>query len=103
MDKKKKTAKQAKHANTIVAEVVSRELMDIARKRGIKDTVRLVEAAMMAATLDEASGGRGRYAEAARALHVHINTFRSRLEVLGPEVEKMAKKLRSIKRAVNPL
>ena len=92
--------KKRKHPNTVVAEVVSRDLLEVARKRGIKDTVRLVEAAMMAATLDETDHGRGRYAEAARVLQVHINTFRSRLEVLGPEVQKMSRKIRNLRRAV---
>ena len=87
--------KKRKNSNAIVAELVKGDLIEIAKKRGIKDTVRMVEAAMMAATLDEATDGRGRFAEAARSLRVHINTFRSRLEVLAPEVSKMSRSIKA--------
>lgn len=91
--------RKKRHPNTVVAEVVSRELIEVAQKRGIKDTVRMLEAAMMAATLNEGDAGRGRYAEAARRLQVHINTFRSRLEVLEPEVKEMSRKMKHMTRS----
>jgi alanyl-tRNA synthetase len=81
-----------------IASVISKKLIKIAKEQGIKDTVRLLEAGMMAATLEEMENSRGRYAEAARSLHVHINTFRSRLEVLEPEVKKMSKSIRAFKK-----
>lgn len=88
--------KKAKHPNSVVAEVVNDQLIEVAQKTGIKNTVRMIEAAMMAATLEETDKKRGKYAEAARSLGVHINTFRSRLDVLAPEVAKMKRKIKSL-------
>lgn len=84
-------AKRYKMAASIIFDAVDEEIFEIARKKGMKETVHMLEAALIAKAIE---AGDGNYSAAARILHTPVTTLGSRKEVLQPLVRKMAKKLR---------
>ena len=84
-------ARQYRAADTVIFNAVDEGIFDIARKKGMKETVRLLEAALIARAIEE---GEGNYSAAARILHTPVTTLGSRKEVLQPLVRKMERKIR---------
>lgn len=83
--------KQRKAADSIIFNAVDEDIFEIARKKGMKETVRLLEAALIARAIEE---GEGNYSAAARILQTPVTTLGSRKEVLQPLVRKMERKIR---------
>jgi DNA-binding NtrC family response regulator len=79
-----------KQDTSVIFDVVDEKIFGIAVNRGMKETVRLVEAAFIAKALDE---GMGNLCEAARILKIPSTTLTSRRNILLPLVKKMEKKL----------
>ena len=77
--------------DAVVFDAVESGVFDVAVKRGIKETVHLFEAALIARAIHE---GEGNYSEAARILQTPVTTLGSRKDVLAPHIKKMVKKLR---------
>jgi len=84
-------AKQRKAADTVIFSAVDADIFEIARKKGMKETVRLLEAALIARAIEE---GDGNYSAAARILQTPVTTLGSRKEVLQPLVRKMERKIK---------
>lgn len=84
-------AKQRKTADSIIFQVVDGDAFDIARKKGMKETVQLFEAALIARAVEE---GKGNYSAAARILQTPVTTLGSRKDVLQGMVKKMERKIK---------
>ncbi len=74
-----------------VFNLVDEKLFDIALKTGVKETVRMIEAALIAKAINE---GEGNLSEGARLLKTPQTTFYSRQNVLQDLVSQMARKAR---------
>lgn len=77
--------------DSVIFDVVEGNVFEIAKKKGMKETVRMFEAALIACAIEE---GEGNYSEAARILQTPVTTLGSRKDVLADFVKKMERKLK---------
>jgi transcriptional regulator with GAF, ATPase, and Fis domain len=83
--------KSRKTADSVIFNVVDSAAFDVAKKKGMKETVQLFEAALIARAVEE---GEGNYSAAARILQTPVTTLGSRKDVLEGFVKKMERKLK---------
>ena len=83
--------KVRKTADSVIFNVVDNEAFDVAKKKGMKETVQMFEAALIARAVEE---GDGNYSAAARILQTPVTTLGSRKDVLSGFVRKMERKIK---------
>ena len=84
-------AKQRKTADGVIFDVVNNDAFDITKKRGMRETVQLFEAALIACAVGHEEGN---YSAAARLLQTPVTTLGSRKDVLDGYVRKMERKVK---------
>jgi len=88
MKKRKKT--RGKPEQPII-DAVQNEIYGVARSLGLKQTVRLFEASIIACALKESEGN---LSEAARILDVPSTTLQSKRDVMESVIDKAARKIK---------
>ena len=84
-------SKLRKTADSVIFGMVDSEAFSVAKKKGMKETVQLFEAALIARAVEE---GEGNYSAAARILQTPVTTLGSRKDVLDNFVRKMERKIK---------
>ena len=87
---KKKRKVRGKPEQPII-DAVQNEIYGVARSMGLKQTVRLFEASIIACALKESEGN---LSEAARILDVPSTTLQSKRDVMETVIDKAAKKIK---------